>query len=66
MSEVRIAFQMTRQGMKMEEPLKPTRPFSSGTGMSATSWAVLQSESSVMEGTTIRQSASADFKLTLT
>ncbi len=65
-SEVRIAFQMMGQGMKVEEPSKPTRPFSFGTGMSATFWAVLQSESSVMEGTTIRQSASADFKSTLT
>ncbi len=66
MSEVRIAFQMTGQGIKMEEPLKPTRPFSSGTGMSAMSWAILQSESSVTKGTMIRQSASADFKSTLT
>jgi hypothetical protein len=57
---------MTGQGMKMEEPLKLMTPFSSGTGMLAMSWAVLQSERSVTEGTMIWQSLSADFKSTLT
>ncbi len=57
-----IALRRTRAGMKIEEPSKPMRPFSLGARMSATSWAVLQSERSVTAATTIWQSVSGVLK----
>jgi hypothetical protein len=39
--DVIIVFQRTGPGMKMDEPLKPARLFSSGSGMLATSLAEL-------------------------
>ena len=58
----RIASRRTGAGMKIDEPSKSTRPFSSGAGMFATSWADSQSERSVTAGTTIWQSARAVLK----
>jgi hypothetical protein len=61
-SDAMIALRRTGDGMKTAEPSKPTRPFSSGAGMLATSLAVLHPASSATVGTMIQQSASAVFK----
>ncbi len=43
---VRIVFLRAGAGIKIADPSKPTKPFTAGIGMSFTSWADVQSESS--------------------
>ena len=57
-----IAFLKIGPGMKIAEPLKPTKQFSLGTGMFATSSADSHVARSWTDGTTIRVSTKAEFK----
>ncbi len=61
--DARIAFLRAGAGMKIAGPSKLTMPFSSGTGIAATSWAVVHAKSLLTVGTMILHFARAETKL---
>jgi hypothetical protein len=61
-----IVFLRAGAGMNIAEPLKPTRLITFGTGIAATSWAVVQVASLSIVGTMMLQFARAEVRLILT